>query len=94
MEQYNEVWIHGSAINLDNPVFKSVKTVEDLDETKTFEHLSGDARDDANKQLLDAIKADQKKEKKSDKPSKDKKGAVIMGTGKTKDELDKETSGL
>lgn len=85
-KEYNEVWIHGRAINLEDPKLEDVKSVEDIEELKVFESLQGEKREDAEKQLLDAIKVNSKKPKA--KPAKDKKGVTVLGTGKTQEELD------
>lgn len=57
-KEYNEVEIKGSFINLDAPEVKAVKSMEDIKKLKTFEHLYGVPKEEAEKELADALDID------------------------------------
>lgn len=90
-KKYNEVWIHGRAVNLDDPKFKSVTSVEDVTKTNHFESLHGAIREDADKKLFEAIQKDQAKPKGDSAEPAEKQGVTVLGTGKTQEELDAES---
>lgn len=84
---YNEVLIQGTHVNLDDAELQDVKTAEEIP-ARYFEHLYGDKKEEAEKQLLKALKDDSKKKKQEAKESTSG-DPKVMGTGKTKEELDK-----
>lgn len=83
---YNEVFIKGTAINLDDAALKGVTKAEKIP-PHYFEHLYGDNRKEAEDELLESLKENSKKEKTS--PAKGKKSGApeVMGTGKTSEEI-------
>ena len=94
MDKYNEIFIQGTAINLDDAALKDVKSVDDLPE-HYFEHLYSEKKEEAEKDLLKALKDYRKKKKDDDadeKKQSNSKDPKVMGTGKTQAEIDAESN--